>query len=255
MKLNFIKILAGILLIPGFFTYSSVKGQQFSSDNYLSKPKGMATIILTTGQRNTMLMTTFSLLQNWEFTTSAYLFNDDGDPSTNDGYSTSLYAKYMFYENKEKTGGFAVKFGTGLEPGYLGGNDRVKDAFKSYWMNAPVTIPFFGYVLSWDLMPGASVTRDFGEEKTTAWAFTYATRLAYYPFSPTLSVVGETYGTMSKSIPKPEYRVGLRWEPNQYAVFALSYDNGFAGHKGGGFEIGMMLFSPPFFCIGDCGKK
>ena len=40
------------------------KGQQFNSDNYLSKPHGVATLILTYGQRNSMLMNTFSLKGN-----------------------------------------------------------------------------------------------------------------------------------------------------------------------------------------------
>ncbi|MBK9227507.1 MAG: hypothetical protein IPL67_10770 [Ignavibacteria bacterium] len=55
------------------------QAQQYNSDSYLSKPLGMATVILTTGERNTMLMTTFSLLPRMEFTT-AYLYNNDNDP-------------------------------------------------------------------------------------------------------------------------------------------------------------------------------
>src|SRR6185436_5264128 len=93
--------------------------QQFNSDSYLSKAHGMATIILTYGDRNDIFMNTFSLLPRWEFTAAVYVYNTDDDPKTDDGYSTSLYAKYMFYENKAKTGGFAVKAGTGMDPGYL----------------------------------------------------------------------------------------------------------------------------------------
>ena len=231
-----------------------VHAQQFNSDNYLSKPHGVSTIILTYGQRNMMFMTTFSLLRNWEFTGAAYLYNNDKDPLTDDGHSLSFYAKYMFYENRAKTSGFAVKFGTGLDPGYLDGSDRTNDAFKTYWMNVPVTFGFFGYRLSWDLMPGASVTRNYGAEKQTAWAFTYSTRLAWYPFSPELSVVGEIYGSAGEVYAKPEYRAGLRWEPNQHSVFALTYDDEIGGNHGAGFEIGMMLFTPPFFGIGSIVK-
>jgi hypothetical protein len=249
IKISFVIILSAVFLNPG-----TILCQQFSSDNYLSKPKGTATIIVTYGERNAMFITTFSLLRNWEFTGSATLFNTDNDPNTNDGYSLSLYAKYMFYENKAKTGGFAFKFGTGLEPGFASESNRTNDAFKSFWMNTPVTFGFFGYRLSWDLMPGTSVTRNYGAENTTAWKFTYATRLAWFPFDPTFSIVGEVYGSAGKTTPITEYRTGLRWEPNQYAVFAFSYDNQFGNRKGGGFEIGMMLFTPPFFCIGDCGK-
>ena len=105
-----------------------------------------------------MLMNTYSLFPKWEFTMAAYLYNDDGDQTTDDGYSSSFYVKYMFYENKAKTGGAAVKAGTGLFPGTLDGEDRSKDAFQTYWMNAPVTFPFMKNRLQWDVMPGASMT-------------------------------------------------------------------------------------------------
>ena len=64
------------------FSAAPARAQQFNSDNYLSKPHGMATIILTTGERNTMMMTTFSLLPRWEFTAAAYLFDADDDSRT-----------------------------------------------------------------------------------------------------------------------------------------------------------------------------
>ena len=87
--------------------------QQFNSDNYLSKPHGVATLILTYGDRNSILMNTFSLFPKWEFTAAIYWYNWDNDPRTDDGYSTSYYAKWMLYENEAKTGGVAVKGGTG----------------------------------------------------------------------------------------------------------------------------------------------
>ena len=98
---------------------SRTKAQQFNSDSWLSKAHGTITLIPTYGQRNSMLMNTYSLFPKWEFTMAAYLYNDDGDQTTDDGYSTSFYAKYMFYENKTKTGGAAVKAGTGMFPGTL----------------------------------------------------------------------------------------------------------------------------------------
>ncbi len=226
--------------------------QQFNSDSYLSKPHGMATIIMTYGERNSMFMNTFSLLPRWEFTGAAYIYDDDRDPSTDDGYSTSFYAKYMFLENAAKTGGFAMKAGTGLDPGYQNEENRLKDAFRTYWTNAPATIPMFDNKLSLDVMPGASMTTDFGQENSTEWVFTYATRLAWYPTSPTWSIVGEVVGAEGEGTAPPEYRVGFRWEPNPYAVFAITYDQEFEGDAGAGWEIGMMLFSPPFFCIGKC---
>jgi hypothetical protein len=252
MKHLFIKTGTGILFYIAIFVSNPIQGQQFSSDNYLSKPHGMATIILTAGQRNIMSMNTFSLFPKWEFTVAAYIYRDDKTQLTDDGYSTSFYAKYMVYENKAKTGGFAVKAGKGLDPGYLDGDQKVKDASKTYWMNAPVTMPFFNNKLSWDIMPGVSTTFKYESDTTTAWAFTYTTRLAYYPFNPKLAFVGELFGSKGEVVSHPEYRTGLRWEPSQYANIAFTYGAKFDGSRGAGWEIGLMLFTPPFACIHGC---
>jgi hypothetical protein len=243
---------AATLLWLGTLVAEPAFAQQYSSDNYLSKPHGTATIILTAGARNSMWMTTFSLFPNWEFTAAAYTYYQNNDPKISDGYSTSYYFKYMFYENKAKTGGFAIKGGTGLEPGYLNDSVGLQDAFRTYWTNAPVTLPLFNNKLSWDLMPGASVTREYGENEQIRGAFTYATRLAWYPTNPEWSLVGEVYGSEGQTRAIPEYRVGLRWEPNPYAVFALTYDDEFNGSNGAGVEFGIMLFTPPFACLGGC---
>jgi hypothetical protein len=241
--------LFGLIVLMAF----PARAQQFNSDSYLSKPAGTVTTILTAGQRNDMMMLTFSLLPKWEFTASVFIFNSDSDRATAEGYSSSIYAKYMFYENEAKTGGFAVKFGTGLEPGYLNPGNTLHDAFKTFWANAPVTVPFFNNKLSWDVMPGFSVTRNLTSATTTSnstgGAFTYATRLAWYPISPNWSVVGEVLGAEGKGTSPAEYRVGPRWEPNQHVVIALTYDQEIGGHNGARFEVGVMLFSPPFFCI------
>jgi hypothetical protein len=240
----------GLVLLAAW-AWHPASAQQFNSDNYLSKPAGMATIILTAGQRTEMFMATFSLIPRWEFTTAAYIQNSDNDPATDDGYSTTFYFKWMLFENAAKTGGMAFKGGTGLDPGYL--NDvGVQDAFKTYWVNTPITLPFFKNKVSLDLMPGASLTKDYGEDSHPAWAFTYSTRLAWYPTSPTLALVGEVYGGAGEVVTKPKYKTGLRLEPNQYTTFALTYGQGFDGSGGSGFEVGMMLFTPPFFCISGC---
>ncbi|MCC6411783.1 MAG: hypothetical protein IT270_08990 [Saprospiraceae bacterium] len=237
-----------------FCSTSQILGQQFSSDSYLSKPHGMVTIIPTFGQRNSMLMSGFSLFPRWEFTIAAYTYNNDGKAATDDGYSTSYFVKYMFYENKAKTGGAAFKFGTGLFPGYLSGEDKLEDAFKTYWFNFPITIPLFNNTLQWDLMPGASLTFDYGEQEKTASGLTYATRLAWYPFHPEVSIVGEVFGNTGQAASIPEYKLGLRWEPSPHAVIAITYGQEFTDNNGAGFEFGVMLFTPPFACIGGCGK-
>lgn len=226
------------------------RAQQYNSDNYLSKPHGVATLIATAGQRNDILMNTFSLVPRWELTVAAFIYNPDNDPRTDDSYSTTFYLKYMAFENHAKTGGVAIKAGTGLEPGYLESGVGLKDAFKTYWMNAPVTLPLLDNHLSWDLMPGSSVTFDYGENDKTAPAFTYSTRLAWYPFNLQDAIVGEVYGAEGESRSPAEYRIGLRWEPNQHAVFALTYDQEFSSSKGAGLELGIMLFTPPFIGFG-----
>jgi hypothetical protein len=233
----------------------NIQAQQFNSDSYLSKPHGTITIIPTIGERNKMLMNTYSLFPKWEFTMAAFLYNNDNNALTDDGYSTTIYVKYMFYENAAQTGGFAMKAGTGMFPGIAKNEIDVEDAFQTYWVNAPATIPFFNNKLSVDLMPGASVTRNYGPDESTAWAFTYSVRAAYYPFHPQLAFVGEVFGAEGKSGSLPEYKMGLRWEPSKYAVFALTYGQEFNGKNGAGLEFGVMLFTPPFACLGGCKTK
>ncbi len=232
------------------FAAEAALAQQYNSDSWVAKPHGTVTAILTFGQRQMLSMMTFSLIPRWEFTAAVYVYNNDTDPLTDDGYSTSFFMKYMIYENEAKTGGFAVKAGTGLEPGYVDGNYRLQDAGKSFWVNAPITLSFLDNRLSWDIMPGASVNRDFGSEESTTWAFTYSTRLAWYPIYPKFAIVGEVFGSEGLNS-STKYRGGLRWEPDDRINIALTYNDNFGSDKlGAGWEIGMMLFSPPFFGIG-----
>lgn len=244
-----------IILLLIALSVGDLSSQQFNSDSWLSKPHGMMTIIPTWGERSSMLMNTVSLFPRWEFTIAAYLYNNDKDKGTDDGYSTSLYAKYMFYENKTKTGGAAIKGGTGMFPGTLDQDIREKDALKTFWVNTPVTIPFLDNKLSWDLMPGASVTRNINEEKVSGWAFTYSTRLAYNPWGPKFSIVGEVFGSEGATGTIPEFKFGPRYDLSQYATFALTYGQEFGGNNGAGFELGVMLFTPPFAKISQVGKE
>jgi hypothetical protein len=160
----------------------------------------------------------------------------------------------MFYENKAKTGGASVKAGTGMFPGTIDAEDRTENAFKTYWTNFPCTLPLFNNSLSWDIMPGVTTKVPYGA-KQLDWGFTYSTRMAWYPINDKGAIVGEVFGTEGAVHSIPEYKIGLRWEPNQYMVFAATYGQEFNGKNGAGFEIGMMLFSPPFFCFGGCNDK
>jgi hypothetical protein len=228
--------------------------QQFNSDSWISKQHGTATIILTAGPQTTMTMTTFSLIPRFEFTVAAYIYNEDSDRRTSDGYSTSAYAKYMFWDNDAHTGGGAIKAGIGMKPSYTLGSEAYKVGAQTYWVNAPITLPFFDNRLSWDIMPGASVTLNYPKDGQEAWAFTYSTRLAWYPLSPEFALVGEVYGAAGQAELTPNYRAGIRWEPDAYTNIALTYGGKFDGDPGAGVEIGLMLFSPPFFCLGACKK-
>jgi hypothetical protein len=103
-------------------------------------------------------------------------------------------------------------------------------------------------------MPGVSYTTSFGENKEPAWAFSYSTRLAWYPGALTWSIVAEIFGAEGRVHTLPEYKAGLRWEPNVHEVFAATYGEEINGSHGAHFEIGMMLFTPPFFCVRSCNK-
>ena len=237
------------------FTSMMVHAQQYNSDSWLSKPHGTVTIIPTIGERSSMLMGTYSLFPGWEFTNALYTYNEDNDLNTDDGHSQSYYAKYMFYENEAKTGGASVKFGTGMFPGTIKGEDRKNDAFNTYWANFPLTIPFSKNKFSWDIMPGASVTRKYDvndDEEENAIGFTYSTRLAWYAFSEMLAIVGEVFGTEGEVYAKPEYKIGLRWEPNPHVAWAITYGQEFNGNEGAGIELGIMIFTPQFLCFGPC---
>lgn len=230
--------------------------QQYNSDSWVSKPHGTITLIPTVGERSSMLMATYSLFPNWEFTHALYIYNKDNNFNTDDGHSTSIYAKYMFYENLSQTGGASVKFGTGMFPGTIKGEDKKNDAFNTYWANFPLTIPFLSNTFSWDIMPGASVTKEYQrDDEHNAWGFTYSTRLAWYPTSPVWAIVGEVFGTEGEVYAKPEYKIGVRWEPNQHITWAVTYGQEFNGTEGGGFEVGIMIFTPQFACFGPCKMK
>lgn len=225
--------------------------QQYNSDSWLTKPHGVITIIPTVGQRSSMIMNTFALFPDWEFTYAIYAYHKDNDILTDDGHSSSYYAKYMFYENKTHDGGAAIKFGTGLFPGMIQQADRADDAFATYWVNFPVTIPL-GESLSWDVIPGTSYTNSKNDDESEGWGFTYSTRLAYYPFAPNWGLVGEVFGTEGQRTSPTEYRVGVRWEKSANTVFALTYGEQFHGNEGAGIEFGIMLFTPQFACLGKC---
>jgi hypothetical protein len=62
------------------------------------------------------------------------------------------------------------------------------------------------------------------------------------------------FGTEGEKTVIPEYKIGLRWEPNQSTVWAVTYGQEFQGDGSNDakFEVGLMLFTPPFLCFRGC---
>ena len=98
------------------------------------------------------------------------------------------------------------------------------------------------------------MTVDYGSKNMTAWGITYSMRAAWYPFGERGAFVGEVFGMTGPAGAPPEYKAGIRWEPSAFAVFAITYGQEFTGSNGAGFEVGIMLFTPPFACFKGCGK-
>ena len=224
---------------------SSVKAQQFNTDNYLTMPHGTGTFVLTAGQRNSGFVNSFALLPRWEFFAQGTLYWSNESEQIPQHFTTNLYAKYMPYENEEKTAGVGVFLGYGVSPSYY---DRTELLARhtNFWTAVAATIPFFDNMISWDIMPGGMVDFDYGNNKKTAWGFTYSTRIAVYKIIPQSAIVGEIYGTTGELHSEAEYRIGIRWEPNNTVIPAITYGTGVEGSPGPGFEIGVMIFSPPF---------
>lgn len=237
-----IKIVVFIVLL---LSAHSVYAQQYSTDNYLTMPYGTGTFVLTTGQRNASMYSTFALLPHFELNFSTNLYWSDTSQNTSQYFSLNVFGKYMFWVNDANTGGAAVFLGFGKSPGFYT-QDGYSPLHKNYWTAIPVTIPFFNNTISWDIMPGALVDLDYGNNKETAWGFTYNTRIAVYKVIPQTAIVAEMYGTAGEAYSKPEYKVGLRWEPNSYIIPAISYGACFDGSTGAGFEIGVIIFTPQF---------
>lgn len=223
----------------------TAQAQQFNTDNYLTMPHGTGTFVLTAGERNSTMYAVFALLPRFELNFQSSLFWEDKSANSPQHFATNIFGKYMFWVNKANNGGAAIFLGIGKSPGYFTEADY-SAMRKNYWTALPVTIPFFNNTLSWDIMPGALVDFDYGNNNETAWGFTYSMRLAIYKVIPKTAIVGEFYGTEGKAYSKPEYRFGLRWEPNSYIVPALTYGACFDGSPGAGFEIGVIIFTPQF---------
>lgn len=231
-----------VLMLSGSKTFS----QQFNSDSYLTMPHGIGTMIFTTGQRNSTLYLSMALLPRFEVSVSTNLYNPTDSLKRFRHFTTNVAIKYMFWVNEAKNGGGGILLGTGQSPGYYSGEGEYSLMHKNYWTAIPITVPLFNNTLSWDIMPGALVDFEYGDKKATAWGFSYNTRLAIYKVIPKTAIVGEIYGTAGNVHSKPEFKVGFRFEPNDYIVPAITYGACLDGSKGAGFEVGIMIFTPAF---------
>lgn len=219
--------------------------QQFNSDNYLAMPKGTGTFCLTAGERNSTLLMSFALIDRFEFFAQGNLFRDYRDEQSPQNFTTTVYGKYMFWRNDANTGGGAIFLGFGRSPGYYNETQFI-ELHKNIWTAVPVTIPLLNNMFSWDIMPGAMVDFDYGNNKETAFGFTWSTRFAISKIIPKTSIVGELYGTEGEVYSKPEYKVGLRYEPNDFIIPAITYGACLDGTNGSGFEIGVIIFTPQY---------
>jgi len=243
MKIKLTVVLVSILTF--LFTLNKpVNAQQFNSDNYLTMPHGTCTFILTAGQRNSGFISSFALIKRWEFFAQATLYWPNESEEIPQHFTTNIYAKYMPYENEAKTAGVGIFLGYGVSPFYY---DKTELLAKhtNFWTAVAATIPFFNNMISWDIMPGGMVDFDYSNDNT-AWGFTYSTRIAIYKIIPQSSIVGEIYGTAGQLNSEPEYKIGIRWEPNNTVLPAITYGSGLDGSSGPGFELGVMIFTPPF---------
>lgn len=242
IKIKKYTIIVGVLI--GFISFSS-QGQQFNTDNYLTMPHGTGTFVLTGGERDASMYATFALRPRFELNFSVNAFWEDKSTKSPQHFSTNVFGKYMFWVNEANNAGAAVFLGVGRSPGYYNANGY-SSFHKNYWTAVPLTIPLLHNTISWDLMPGALVDFEYGDNKEASWGFTWSTRVAIYKIIPKTAIVGELYGTEGTVSSETEFKVGLRWEPNDYIVPAISYSAGLNGGDAAGFEIGVIIFTPTF---------
>lgn len=230
-----------------FIAFSkSVLAQQFNSDNYLTMPHGTVSTTLTAGVRNSGVIASFALIPNFEFFAQATLFNENTSLEIPSHFTTTVYAKYMFWVNEAKNGGGGVFLGIGKSPGFWT-ETQFQALHENVWTSVAVTFPFFNNKISWDLMPGLIYDWRSDSDTSGSWGFTYSTRVAVYGIVPKSALVGEIYGTEGSLFSPMEYKVGIRWEPNSTIIPAITYGNTFSGSgQGARLEIGVTIFSPTF---------
>ena len=234
----------------GSIAVESVHAQQFVGDNQWVAPTGVSTLVGTVGEEYSSVILIGALIPEWEFNAMGSYYYDDPREKSEDYVASTFWAKRRLFENEAQTEGYSVAFGTGLLPDHLQ-EGNVTHAFKSYFVQGTATYAFADDKVLLDFVPGVIVNLDQDQDDETAWGMTYASRLAVYGVIPQTALVGEVFGTTGEAYTKPSYRVGLRWEsPN--LVIAGTFSDAFDGSGGAGFELGIMYFTKPRYCIKGC---
>lgn len=227
--------------------------QQFNGDNQWVAPHGVATLVGTVGEEYSQAYLIAALIPDWEFNAQFTHYYEDPEASSDSYTAVNLFAKHRFSESPEGTTGYAAIAGTGSFPDHREQGELMQ-AFSSWYLMGIATYGFADDQVLLDLLPGVIANLDQGPSGDTAWGFTYNARLAVYGVVPSSALVGEVYGTAGEAYSEPGYRVGIRWESPRWVVSA-TYANAFDGSGGAGFELGIMYFTDPRFCIGGCKTR
>jgi len=229
-----------LLLFIGFT--APAYGQQFNSDNWWVLPKGVGMGIATIGQEYSTMYLGWGFTPKWEVDIAVTAYSEDENNAAY--YSTTAFVKRLLYQNAAETEGVSVMAGIGQSPSYYQANIKV-DKFKSYWATVPITLSFKDNMYSWDIMPGVMYNHQYGPNDESTSGFSYSTRLAIYKIIPQSSIVAEVFGAAGDAEADAQYKAGVRWE-SKYVVAAFTYGDGLEGNDGAGFEIGIMVITPPY---------
>ena len=222
-----------------------VNAQQFIGDNQWVAPYGVATIAGTVGQDYMQFYAIAAILPEWEFNSQFVHYYDDPRTNAESYTSVSLYLKRRLVQNEAETAGYSVLGGVGLFPQHLD-QGEVTSSFQSWWVVGTATYAFANNNILLDLLPGATVNFDHKQSGSTAWGFTYSSRLAIYSIIPQSAIVAEVFGTAGEANSPIAYRAGVRWESPKWVV-AGTYSSAFGSSFGAGLEIGFIFFTEPLF--------
>jgi hypothetical protein len=222
-----------------------IHAQQFNSDNWWVVPHGTGTGVATLGENYSTMYLGYGFAPTWEVDMGYTLYDEDPVTETAARYSSTAYVKHLVYENQAKTGGVSVMGGIGQSPSYYQSGLKTRE-LESYWAAFPVTVPFLDNAISWDIMPGVTYNREYGETEETATGFSYSSRVVIYKIIPQSAIVGEVFGASGDAEAEDQYKIGVRWE-TKYVVTALTYGDGLEGNEGGGWELGIVVLTVPYF--------